>query len=528
MDHASTIDIGARKRRQDGINEDGVATAVFENHHRDVARPLGVFVLADGVGGEAAGDVASFIATTVVRKRLVADLLGPATDLPGRFGVEALADDGAPTAEGGLPGEAAADDGDGLSAAAVEEAIQAAVNDAHQEIQSFARDVGARPATTVVACVYVDGTLHYGWVGDSRAYLLNERHGEIQQLTRDMAVTTEMVERGEIDDVEARVHEDATAITDALGGSGHGKPEVDVAFDSVELYAEDVLLVTSDGVVDAYPRVGPLRDAYREADDKDAAREELLDVLVTDDEIRDHVLDAPDLRTAAADLVEFANDRGGKDNLSIVLARDPGAPSTPDRLPPRGADAGGEALASQETIIEPATTDGESDEDADDGTAEDGDTDDAEGEAELPASRLPDGRPGPTAAVRIGGDDTVYEVGDGFTVGRVGEEDGETPNVGLVLDDERITHHHAAFEHDGDDWFVRDVGGAGTFVRTPDGDWLGLEGDDDTVPLADGTAVALQDPREDPSVVLQFYDSVERAREAAADAEGTFLERLLE
>ena len=61
--------------------------------------------------------------------------------------------------------------------------------------------------------------------------------------------------------------------------------------------------------------------------------------MVTDDEIRDWVLDAETLEAAAQRLVDRANDRGGKDNLSVVLLADGTLPETPAELSPRGIDA---------------------------------------------------------------------------------------------------------------------------------------------------------------------------------------------
>ncbi|PSP75038.1 serine/threonine protein phosphatase [Halobacteriales archaeon QS_1_68_20] len=500
MEHASSIDIGARKDRQGGINEDSVATAVFENHHRDVARPVGVFVLADGVGGEAAGDAASFLTTTVVRQRLAELLLGASTDRPGRFDLDGV-------------DAATHDDGSALTEDRIRTAIQDAIDAAHAEVQEYARDAGGRPATTVVACVYVDGRLHYGWVGDSRAYLINAEHGEIQQLTEDHAVTNDLLEEGEIDDeVYARVHEQATAITNAVGGSPYGEPNVDVEFGTAPVFAEDVLLVTSDGLIDAYPHVGELRRTYEEADDTDAAREELLDAMVTDDEIRDLVLDAADLRTATADLVEMANDRGGKDNLSIAVARDPDADPTPEVLPARGPDDGERSLADQETVIEPAATDRRSDDDSDDG---------------VDVMRV-DGAGGGagTAAVWMEGQETIFEIEPGFTIGRRDEDAEDNPTIGLVVDDEiGIDHHHARFERDDAGyWRVRDTSSSGTHVQGTDGDWhhLRADGDDEdvgeTYRLRDGVALTLQTP-EDGAVRFRFFESVDRAERLVNEAD---------
>lgn len=427
MEHASTIHIGARKQREGGINEDGVATAVLENHHRDTERPVGVFVLGDGVGGAAGGDVASFLATTVVRKRLVETLAGPATDRPDVHGVEGL--DAVPTVD------ERPDDVE----AWLRETIQEAVDDAHAAIQEFAREAGGRPATTLVVAVYLDGTLHYAWAGDSRLYLVNAAREKIQQLTADHAVTNQLLENGEIDDEEyARVHPDTTAITRAVGGSPYGEPTVDLEFGTADVYADDHILLTSDGLVDAFPNVGPLREDYERADDKAAVRETIRETLVTDDEIRDVVLDAADLATAAEDLVAFANDRGGKDNLSVVLARDPTAPETPAFLPQRGVDAG-ESLTDRETVIEehgdrPADRgdDPAADERADGEAPTDGD-DSADGSTDGDGDDGPDAGPGGGLRDRQGGVSSNGDVpdtadtpdGDSDDDGRFGA-DGET------------------------------------------------------------------------------------------------------
>lgn len=581
MEHASTIDIGARKEHRNGINEDAIATAVFENHHRQSSRPAGVFVLCDGVGGEASGDVAAFLATTVIRKRLTDALLGPATDLPERFGIDAY--------EGTPPTATGTDDRENPGAAPTEEevrsAIEEAVNAAHRRVQEYAAEVDGRPATTAVVCVALGGRLYYGWVGDSRAYLVNSSHGAIQQLTKDHAATNRLLEAGEIDDeVYARVHEDTTAITRALGGSAYGDPEVEVDFDSVRLFEDDVLLVTSDGLVDAFPDIAPLRKRYERATDEAEVREEIRDRLVTDDEIRDVVLEATDLRDGVESLVEFANDRGGKDNLSVTLARDPDADPSPTTLPNRGVGAeSSESLTTRETVVEssvesaePVSDDGESDGEADGETStetdgesgaeaadddqraegsaavgDDGESPDErssrDGEAPPEGGDTESGEPerntddgeavadeGPTAALVIAGHDNVYQLEDGFTIGRGEVEGSDNPNVGLVVDDDAdIETHHARFEHDDGDWRVRDISTSGTFVEGDDGDWRYLLSDeglersrergfdpesaedgvpDETHRLRDGTAITLHHPRDRQSLTLRFFASAERAR----------------
>lgn len=539
MEHASTVDIGERKRRSGGVNEDSIATAVLENHHRSTSRPVGIFVLGDGVGGEDSGDVASFLATTVVRKRLTEALLGAGTDVLDRFAVDAY-DGPPPTADD--PPESA------LSPRRIRSAIQDAVDAAHKRVQEYAKETDGRLATTLVVAVYVDGRLHYGWVGDSRAYLVNTRHGEIQQLTEDHAVTNDLLEQGEIDDeAYARVHDDATAITNAVGGSPYGKPTVDVEFGSTEVYREDVIVLTSDGLIDAYPNVAPLRKEYERADDTERAREEILEALVTDDEIRDIILDAADLKEGVEELVTFANDRGGKDNLSITLARDRTADPSPPSLPNRDAVAESDGLIDQETVIESpeAGSNADREPDADTGSSPspgstptpgsgtDGSTEEDRSEV---VSATDTGLT--TAAITIAGTETIYEIVDGVTIGRDDDEaDGNGPNIGLVVEDDSVECNHARIERDDDgDWWIRDTSTAGTFVED-DGEWLHLRsretsGDgrqadgnpeadapDDphrpegaTCRLRDGTAFSLEDPRETDPVTFRFYTSVDRAR----------------
>ena len=558
MEHASTVDIGERKRHREGINEDSIATAVFENHHRHTSRPVGVFVLGDGVGGEASGDIASAIATTVIRKRVATALLGPATDVYDRFDLDAY-EGTPPTVDEGVEPESV------LSEDRIRSVIQKSINEANKHVQAFARELGGRPATTIVVGVYHDGRLHYGWVGDSRLYLLNERHGRIDQLTRDHAVTNELMDRGEIDDEEyARVHGDATAITNAIGGSAHGNPHVDVDFGTVEVYREDVIMFTSDGLIDAYPDIASLREEYLRAEDTAAVREKIRETLVTDDEILEIVTESDTLPEAVERLVSFANDRGGKDNLSITLARDPTANQTPESIDHRsdGVDAAvvePAGLTDQTTQIEAAETDSDEEPEAEGSESTDTADDDSASDAESTSSEEPrsdeeaeregdesddeafdvvsvGGGDGPRAAIAVMETETIYAIGDAVTVGS-GVDEIE-PDVDVTADDESIIEpYHAGIERDGDEWYLRDTSSSGTFLEIDTGEWLLLLSNDgaelhrkhgfdpeataeqnlnERYALEAGMAFTLEDPRDDESVHFRFYPSVEQAIESTA------------
>ena len=387
MRYSTHYDIGDRKRGQ-GINEDSVSLTVFEEGHRDgyrgqdwpeppthstaaddgaadltdepsdtrtgddeadasddadTSRPMnrsaGVFVVADGAGGHDAGDIASYITTTVVAEQLAPVAIRAARSYPGGFDVD--------VARGVLP--------DPPGERELEAAVAEAVTTAHREIIRYADETGTQSYTTVVAGIYADGKLHYGWVGDSRAYVVNGTRETISPLTRDHAVVQEWVDSDEIDPVAAHVHPNGNEITRALGGSGYEDPEeatVEVDTRTVRLFAEDTVLATSDGLVDAQTDAPDLYEEYVDADHADAVAERIREQVVTDEEIRDTVLDAPSLDAASQALVSLANDRGGKDNISVLLFADSALPETPESggMPVRNVDPDMD-ISDRETVI---------------------------------------------------------------------------------------------------------------------------------------------------------------------------------
>ncbi|AAV46109.1 protein phosphatase 2C like phosphatase [Haloarcula marismortui ATCC 43049] len=386
MRYSTNYDIGDRKRGQ-GINEDSVSLTVFEEGHRDgyrgqdrpqsqdpataddsetadatdetagtetaaytaadtdgadiddadtsetdgsgqpMNRSAGVFVVADGAGGHDAGDIASYITTTIVAEHLAPVAIRTARSYPGDFDVD-VARDVLPDP----PGERE-----------LETAVAEAITAAHREIIRYANETGTQSYTTVVAGIYADGKLHYGWVGDSRAYVVNSARETISPLTRDHAVVQEWVDSDEIDPVEAHVHPNGNEITRALGGSGYEDPDeatVGVDTRTVRLYEEDTVLATSDGLIDAQTDAPELYEEYVDSDHAESVAERIRDEVVTDEEIRDVVLGASSLDAASREFVSLANDRGGKDNISVLLFADSALPKTPESggMPVRDID----------------------------------------------------------------------------------------------------------------------------------------------------------------------------------------------
>lgn len=330
MDYAIRVDIGQVKARKGAVNEDSTSALVFDELHRDARRNgVGAFVLADGAGGHDDGDVASYLATTIVPEELsglVMRLARGANDV-----VEDLAIDPDelpdPPAEADIIG-------------AIEDAI-GTVDEAIETNPGLGEGV-----TTIVVGVYARGRLHLGWVGDSRAYVLNRSNRSIAPITQEHSVVERYVQEGSISPTVARVHDNNNVITRAVGGS-----DATVETNVIDVYGDDVVLFASDGLLDAYDRAEQLYQKYlrNRDDDPEAVEAEIREKVVTDDEIRDHVLDASTLEVAAERLIGLAKGRGGSDNISVLLFADPERPSMPaDADPNRGYDRSGDALDLEE------------------------------------------------------------------------------------------------------------------------------------------------------------------------------------
>ena len=365
MDYATETAIGEHKNRTGGINEDSTAVVPIERIHRDARQTASVLVLADGAGGHDAGDVASYLATNHVTRELADVVHG---------WLDGATDDLAVDVRDG---------GRGSLAAEVERAIERAIRGAHERVLEHAAEQGQTLYTTVVAAVVVGDRLYYGWVGDSRCYVVNERSESIRTLTRDHSQVARWEREGAVDAVEAAVHPEGNVVTRVVGGSpgdAGADDRLAVETGSVELYAEDVILLTSDGLIDAHALDNrQLFAAYQSATDKSDVIEEIRERVVTDDKIRDVVLGAESLSGAVESLIGLGNRRGGKDNMSFVLARHDDRPETPDDAPSRGFaptladDFDRIGLEQSETRIEP----GDGQDDRSEGGEESGSGDDA-------------------------------------------------------------------------------------------------------------------------------------------------------
>jgi serine/threonine protein phosphatase PrpC/CRP-like cAMP-binding protein len=237
------------------------------DHNEDnflVDKKLALFVVADGMGGHAAGEVASAIAVRTVHEEIKRE--------------KELLDDyvsGATGASKVTPKDLVA---------LLEHAVQRACSKIHEEA---AGDAAKRGMGTTLSALLVVG--HQGFiahVGDSRIYL--SRDGRVQQLTEDHTVYNELIKRGKLTREQIDKVQQKNAITRAVGV--YERVEVDTLV--IELISGDTLVIASDGL-----------HGYLEAP------EELRAPLALEGD------------ESVKALIALANGRGGKDNITTIVVK---------------------------------------------------------------------------------------------------------------------------------------------------------------------------------------------------------------
>jgi serine/threonine protein phosphatase PrpC len=170
-----------------------------------------------------------------------------------------------------------------------EEKLARLANEANRKIFELARTDASRSGmgTTLTGALVSDDEVSIVHVGDSRAYLL--RDGELRQLTRDHSLVEELRRRGRLTSEEAEEHPQRSIITRALGPDA----EVDVDLHSHQVRSGDVFLLCSDG----------------------------LTSMVREDRVRQILMDSKSLNDGVDALIEEANRRGGRDNITVVMFR---------------------------------------------------------------------------------------------------------------------------------------------------------------------------------------------------------------
>ena len=234
-------------------------------HNEDcvVSHPdIGVVVLADGMGGYNAGEVASGMATSLI--------------------ADGLAQVWTHDRLKGLDREQAA----ALSQWLLQEHVAAANTAVYAAAQKDPQCTGM--GTTLVACIFYDNFLTVGHIGDSRLYRM--RADSLKQVTHDHSLLQEQIDAGLITKEHARRSHNKNLVTRALGID----PQVEAEIHTYHVAEGDIYLLCSDGLND----------------------------MIEDDEIQMMLIALrTNLDLAVQELVQAANDAGGRDNVSVMLVK---------------------------------------------------------------------------------------------------------------------------------------------------------------------------------------------------------------
>lgn len=240
-------------------------TGRVREHNEDAigSQPdIGLMVLADGMGGYNAGEVASGIAV-----QIVSDLAAEGANREQRGDIDPHS-------------------GMMRQSIVLRDAVYRANKIIYQTAQSQTNCEGM--GTTIVACMFFDNKVSIAHVGDSRAYRL--RSGTLDQVTLDHSLLQELVDRGFYSAEEAQRSTNRNYVTRALGV----EPTVEVEVHEYEVLPGDIYLLCSDGLPD----------------------------MVEDDDIHLTISTFNDsLDVVGQQLVDLANDHGGRDNVSVMLAQ---------------------------------------------------------------------------------------------------------------------------------------------------------------------------------------------------------------
>ncbi len=243
MEYAAISDKGIIREQ----NED------FWNIVLDINGVPQAFIVADGMGGHQAGEVASRMAVETISNEICRHIESKNRSL------------------------------------SMQQVLGKAIHKANDEIYQYAVQCldGSGTGTTLTAGILCDGTLTIAHIGDSRFYIV--RQGMIDKLTRDHSFVGELVEKGILNQEEAKTHPLRNQITRALGY----EEKVQIDFYKLEVKKEDLYLFCTDGLT------------------MKIATEELLSIL----------MQKKSLEEILNSMVKLANQRGGDDNITAIVVR---------------------------------------------------------------------------------------------------------------------------------------------------------------------------------------------------------------
>jgi serine/threonine protein phosphatase PrpC len=257
---ASDSDAGDTRRGEP--NEDSTLVLQFQRIHESLSTPVGIFVVADGMGGHDSGQVASRMTISQIADRFIHELLLPSLS--------------AENAKEPIP----VSDEEKIT-----DLLRGAIEDANtalcQTNQRDKTDMGS----TLTGFMIVGDLAYIFNVGDSRTYML--RDGNLYQLTTDHSLVGQLVAGGMIEPDEVYTHPQRNQIFRSIGD----KLNVQIDIFKQQIHPGDVLLSCCDGLWE----------------------------MVRNPQITDILNNAADPQSASAQLIEAANTNGGEDNISAVV-----------------------------------------------------------------------------------------------------------------------------------------------------------------------------------------------------------------
>ena len=231
------------------------ASLLPEVRHHEVGPKGSLLMVADGMGGAAAGEVASEMATKAIYDHLMTSWISDKDDSPQQFAYR----------------------------------LREAVENANAKIHAYAKEhpENRGMGTTATTVGVLEDHVYLAQVGDSRAYLI--RGGEATQLTKDQSLMQRLVDAGELTEEEAEHSERKNIILQALGPEG--RVRVDLTYQ--KLNRGDTVLLCSDG----------------------------LSGQVGKEDLAKAASQGKDLVEISGELIALANERGGPDNITVIVAR---------------------------------------------------------------------------------------------------------------------------------------------------------------------------------------------------------------
>jgi serine/threonine protein phosphatase PrpC len=228
----------------------------YNQDHIGFDQELGIAVLADGMGGHKAGEIAAHMTVKFVLEKLQKLVLQKTSV--------------------------------SITGSQLLEFVSTTISSSNAEIFRTQQEQEAYKGmgTTIVATLVIGSHIYVGHVGDSRLYLYRNR--KVKRLTKDHSVVQDLIDRGFYTEREAREANVGHVVTRAMGT----KSAVDVDTAEVPRLPYDLLMLCSDGLTD----------------------------MISDWQIAETIAEnITDLDLAAKKLIALANQNGGKDNISVIL-----------------------------------------------------------------------------------------------------------------------------------------------------------------------------------------------------------------